>query len=698
MDEYERASFDTDDAEDVPVYDSGRRSDRSQVRYRNVPLRSVDEHEEVVERPTPRASAASSSRPTSSKANQQASSQSQPQPQPPTRQSTSRPSTADNRGAAIAQQAHAHAQAQPPPTPARPLPAIVDMPIRVVVRKRPLSKKEISRGETDVMEIRAPDVHVHEQKIKVDLTKCIETHTFTFDDSFDEFCTNEEIYTRTIQHLIRTVFEGCKATCFAYGQTGSGKTFTMLGADPTNPSATGANAGLYVLAARDLFTLLNRPEHDHLAAFASCFEIYGGKLFDLFNERKLVRCLEDHKQQVQILGLSEHPITDVASLLRLMENGATNRSTGTTGANADSSRSHAILQLAIRDTRKPKNNLVGKFSFIDLAGSERGADTTKSDKQTRLEGAEINTSLLALKEVIRSLDKKNGHTPFRGSKLTQVLKDSFIGKKTRTVMIGCISPNRINCEHSLNTLRYADRVKEHHPGKSVQGDAPLIQPGLGVDLSGDEFEPPAAPQSSKHRGGSDDRTASASGQAPMSPAMKLFKQVSSGSSAADNTPAARGDRGGSAYDEPPAEQATSAVKARRVSYGSSHMVQAVQGAVPVRRRSYHSDDYLSEPDNTLDYEDYPDHLDELSDEEEDDDDDGDGTRSVASARQDNDNDFDDAQFEHEQAEADNEYAKLPLGDRALQLVAAHKIAISEMVEVTKEVNELTKRCHLLFKS
>ena len=44
-----------------------------------------------------------------------------------------------------------------------------------------------------------------------------------------------------------------------------------------------------------------------------------------------------------------------------------------------------------------------------------------------MEGAEINTSLLALKEVIRSLEKKHGHTPFRGSKLTQVLKDSFVG-------------------------------------------------------------------------------------------------------------------------------------------------------------------------------------------------------------------------------------------------------------------------------
>ena len=107
------------------------------------------------------------------------------------------------------------------------------------------------------------------------------------------------------------------------------------------------------------------------------------------------------------------------------------------------------------------NTVEGKLSFIDLAGSERGADTTHSSKQTRMEGAEINTSLLALKEVIRSLERKQGHTPFRGSKLTQVLKDSFVGEKTRTCMVACVSPSHVNCEHTLNTLRYADRVKEH---------------------------------------------------------------------------------------------------------------------------------------------------------------------------------------------------------------------------------------------
>ncbi|KAK9146943.1 hypothetical protein Sjap_006846 [Stephania japonica] len=180
---------------------------------------------------------------------------------------------------------------------------------------------------------------------------------------------------------------------------------------------------------------------------------------------------EDGRQQVCIVGLQEFEVSDVQIVNEFIEKGNAARSTGSTGANEESSRSHAILQLSIRkqseikeskrnnDTNESKSGkVVGKISFIDLAGSERGADTTDNDRQTRIEGAEINKSLLALKECIRALDNDQIHIPFRGSKLTEVLRDSFVGN-SRTVMISCISPNAGSCEHTLNTLRYADRVK-----------------------------------------------------------------------------------------------------------------------------------------------------------------------------------------------------------------------------------------------
>lgn len=49
------------------------------------------------------------------------------------------------------------------------------------------------------------------------------------------------------------------------------------------------------------------------------------------------------------------------------------------------------------------------------------------------------------------------HVPYRASKLTLVLKDSFTRKEARTVMIATVSPGASSADHTINTLRYADR-------------------------------------------------------------------------------------------------------------------------------------------------------------------------------------------------------------------------------------------------
>ncbi|XP_003565746.3 kinesin-like protein KIN-13A [Brachypodium distachyon] len=339
--------------------------------------------------------------------------------------------------------------------------------IKVVVRKRPLNRKEISRKEEDVIDVHNSQfLTVHEPKLKVDLTAYVEKHEFCFDAVLDEVVTNDEVYRETVEPIIPIIFQRTKATCFAYGQTGSGKTYTMQ--------------PLPLRAAQDMVRLVRQPVYrsQHFKLWLSYFEIYGGKLFDLLSERRPLCIREDGRKQVVIVGLQEFEVSDVQIVKEYIEKGNASRSTGSTGANEESSRSHAILQLAVkrhipvtetrrqrdRDANEAKNTkLVGKMSFIDLAGSERGADTTDNDKQTRIEGAEINKSLLALKECIRALDNDQIHIPFRGSKLTEVLRDSFVGN-SRTVMISCISPGSGSCEHTLNTLRYADRVKSLSKG------------------------------------------------------------------------------------------------------------------------------------------------------------------------------------------------------------------------------------------
>ena len=126
--------------------------------------------------------------------------------------------------------------------------------------------------------------------------------------------------------------------------------------------------------------------------------------------------------------------------LNAISQGSALRITSQNSTNADSSRSHAILQIELKKGKQSH----GKITFIDLAGCERGADTLEQNKQTKIDGAEINKSLLALKECIRALDQGKTHTPFRGSKLTMVLKDSFSGF-CKTVMIANIAPGSNSC-------------------------------------------------------------------------------------------------------------------------------------------------------------------------------------------------------------------------------------------------------------
>ncbi len=85
-------------------------------------------------------------------------------------------------------------------------------------------------------------MQVHGCKYRVDgVTKYIDNHVFTFDNTFSEIETNEELYLYSVKPIINLIFNQGVITVFAYGQTGSGKTFSMQ--------------GLQEYAVRDLFEL-----------------------------------------------------------------------------------------------------------------------------------------------------------------------------------------------------------------------------------------------------------------------------------------------------------------------------------------------------------------------------------------------------------------------------------------------------------
>lgn len=356
---------------------------------------------------------------------------------------------------------------RPPPTPTQLVDAADAPRLSVFIRKRPLAKKELKAKGYDVISclfcsdnqstndsaVRR-ELVCHEPKLRVDCSEALENHQFRFDGVFDEWQENAKVYEATVGPMVPFLVAEASSsndttslTVFAYGQTGSGKTYTMK--------------SIYRQAAVDLFQQLDeRKRNARIAVGVSFYEIYMNSVNDLLNGRARVQLMEDGDGAVQLPGLKELPASSADELLELVQRGEHARATSANAVHDDSSRSHALLRVTLYAGGNSGGAALARLSMVDLAGSERASDTQSDKKSTRMEGAEINKSLLALKECIRALDRGATHIPFRQSKLTQLLRDSFLSQNSKTIMIATVSPCSESCNHTLNTLRYADRLKE----------------------------------------------------------------------------------------------------------------------------------------------------------------------------------------------------------------------------------------------
>ncbi|XP_056286717.1 kinesin-like protein KIF19 isoform X3 [Pseudoliparis swirei] len=281
--------------------------------------------------------------------------------------------------------------------------------------------------------------------------------TYMFDVAFDYSANQEDVYRATTKGLIEGLISGYNATVFAYGPTGCGKTYTMLGTDK--------EPGIYVQTLNDLFRAIEETSDDMLYSVSmSYLEIYNEMIRDLLNPSSgFLDLREDSKGVIQVAGITEVSTINAQEIMELLMRGNKQRTQEPTAANKTSSRSHAVLQVAVKQQSRCRDVLqevrFARLFMIDLAGSERAAHTQNRGQRLK-EGAHINRSLLALGNCINALSDKNGnkYVNYRDSKLTRLLKDS-LGGNSRTVMIAHISPASVGFEESRNTLAYADRAK-----------------------------------------------------------------------------------------------------------------------------------------------------------------------------------------------------------------------------------------------
>ncbi|KAI9101896.1 P-loop containing nucleoside triphosphate hydrolase protein [Phlyctochytrium arcticum] len=382
--------------------------------------------------------------------------------------------------------------------------------LMVSVRIRPLTVKELAKENLQITARALDDQEVlmtepnPEQFDDVLRQNRPKERIYTFDRVFGQDASQSVVFDQTVKYLIDWVVNGYNATVFAYGATGAGKTYTMLG--------TESDPGIMALTLEELFRHVEkrtfggrtkgrakarRPRtassydsgddedldededeegeedggvvEDPNATYTvslSYLEIYNENIRDLLSGKAdYLDLREDTTRGVVVAGITTVAARSPDEVLGFLRKGNRHRTQESTGANEVSSRSHAVLQVWVGcRTRNAKGAVVermGKLSLIDLAGSERAAET-KNRGMRMIEGANINRSLLALGNCITALSdtspkRKQKYVNYRDSKLTRLLKDS-LGGNCRTVMIANISPGSWNFDETVNTLKYATRA------------------------------------------------------------------------------------------------------------------------------------------------------------------------------------------------------------------------------------------------
>ena len=126
----------------------------------------------------------------------------------------------------------------------------------------------------------------------------------------------------------------------------------------------------------------------------------------------MVNLVTGHNGEVLPIPCAEVACSSAADLVSMIQHATSLRATHATGVHDASSRSHAVCRVYVEYVG---SGAEGCLTLVDLAGSEHKIDSMWHGADRRKEGAQINASLMALKDCIRERVQQVGckHTPSR---------------------------------------------------------------------------------------------------------------------------------------------------------------------------------------------------------------------------------------------------------------------------------------------
>ncbi|KAK7913346.1 hypothetical protein WMY93_013557 [Mugilogobius chulae] len=346
--------------------------------------------------------------------------------------------------------------------------------VRVAVRVRPFNKRERDAGSRCIISMVPSSITIQDPRDPQNRRSfCFDytywshsgfiqdtTGKYLSEDTGGRYADQDTVFQDLGEGILENSLQGYNATLLAYGQTGSGKSYSMMG--------YGANKGLVPKLCERLFeSIKENQDSRRCQVFFSMLEIYNEQVIDLLSRGSRaaggLRVREEQHRGFYVEGLRTVPCETAQQVEQLTEQGMRTRTTAATHMNANSSRSHMLISLQLKQIfSKESTTKQSNINLVDLAGSER-QKLSGSEADRLKEGTAINLSLTTLGNVISALadvavGKKVVHIPYRESVLTKLLQ-SALGGNSRTVMIATLSPADICYEESLSTLRYAERAK-----------------------------------------------------------------------------------------------------------------------------------------------------------------------------------------------------------------------------------------------
>ncbi|KAG7465773.1 hypothetical protein MATL_G00157120 [Megalops atlanticus] len=336
--------------------------------------------------------------------------------------------------------------------------------VKVAVRVRPFNKRERDAGSRCIITMSSNATTIQDPRNQQ------ARRTFTFDHAYwshsgfvrnkdglflpeeqgSRYADQSHVFQDLGEGILENALQGYNATLLAYGQTGSGKSYSMVGYGP--------NKGLVPTLCERLFQAVKVNQEGRQCQVIDLLSRGAGT-----RSGGGLKVREDQQRGFYVEGLRRVPCDSAALVAQLMEQGTRTRTTAATHMNANSSRSHMLIIVQLKQIFSKENiTKQSNVNLVDLAGSERQR-SSGSEADRLKEGTAINLSLTTLGNVISSLadatlGKRVVHIPYRDSVLTKLLQ-SALGGNSRTVMIATVSPADICYEESLSTLRYADRAK-----------------------------------------------------------------------------------------------------------------------------------------------------------------------------------------------------------------------------------------------